>query len=90
MRLINSTASAANSASEAHNLVSGRRALIMTPERANLIGRSGLLLHADGDHWLMVVDGNRYRVLTCSLMQLPDDFTPPTKAAAMWMIAKCA
>lgn len=90
MRLINSTASAANSASEAHNLISGRRALIMTPERANLIGRSGLLLHTDGDHWLMVVDGNRYRVLGRSLMQLPDDFTPPPKAAAMWRIAKCA
>lgn len=90
MRLINSTASAANSASEARSLIGGRRALILAPERANLIGRSGLLLHADGDCWLMVVEGKRYRVLARSLMQLPDDFTPPPKGAAMWGGVKCA
>ncbi|WP_028683159.1 hypothetical protein [Pseudomonas chlororaphis] len=83
MRLINSTATAANSASEAHNLISGRRALIFTPERANLIGRSGLLLRGDGDYWLMVVEGKRCRSLTRGLMQLPEDL-------AMWRMAKCA
>ncbi|CAI8937725.1 hypothetical protein [Pseudomonas chlororaphis] len=90
MRLINSTATAANSASEAHNLISGRRALILTPERANLIERSGLLLRGDGDYWLMVVEGKQCRVLTRNLMQLPEDFTPPPKGSAMWRMAKCA
>lgn len=56
-------------------LKAGARALILSPERANLIGRSGQLIRKVEENWLILVEGKRYSVSEKSLMPL-DGFSP--------------
>ncbi|WP_057429417.1 hypothetical protein [Pseudomonas syringae group genomosp. 3] len=56
-------------------LKAGGRALILMPERAFLVGRSGQLIQKIEDSWLMLVEGKRYSVCEKSLMPL-DGFSP--------------
>lgn len=61
----------------------GGRALILSPERANLIGRSGQLIRKIEDNWLILVEGNGYSVNEKNLMPL-DGFSPNAMAAVEW------
>lgn len=56
-------------------LKAGGRALILSPERPNLVGRSGQLIREIDENWLMLVEGKRYSVSKKSLMPL-DGFDP--------------
>jgi len=56
-------------------LTAGGRALILIPERPNLVGRSGRLIRKIEENWLMLVEGKRYSVTEKSLMPL-DGFNP--------------
>lgn len=44
------------------SLKAGGRALILMPERPNLVGRSGQLIRKIEENWLMLVEGKRYSV----------------------------
>lgn len=61
-------------------LKAGGRALILTPERPNLVGRSGQLIRKVEESWLMLVKGKRYSVSEKSLMPL-DGFNPNLAAS---------
>ena len=61
-------------------LKAGGRALVLTPERPNLIGRSGQLIRKIEENWLMLVEGKRYSVSEKSLMPL-DGFNPSVAAS---------
>jgi hypothetical protein len=61
-------------------LKGGGRALILTPERPNLVGRSGQLIRKTDENWLMLVEGKRYSVAEKSLMPL-DGFNPNVAAS---------
>ena len=61
-------------------LKAGGRALILSPERPNLVGRSGQLIRRADENWLMLVEGNRYSVSEKSLMPL-DGFNPNVAAS---------
>ena len=61
-------------------LKAGGRALILMPERPNLVGRSGQLIRKIEDNWLMLVEGRRYSVSEKSLMPL-DGFNPGAAAS---------
>ncbi|WP_110947374.1 hypothetical protein [Pseudomonas bohemica] len=61
-------------------LKAGARALILSPERANLIGRSGQLIRKSEESWLILVEGKRYQVNEKSLMPL-DGFSPVAMVA---------
>lgn len=63
-------------------LKAGGRALILSPERANLIGRSGQLIRKIEENWLILVEGNRYSVSEKNLMPL-DGFSPNAMAAVV-------
>jgi hypothetical protein len=68
-------------------LKTGGRALILTPERPNLIGRSGQLIRKIEGNWLMLVEGKRYSVSEKSLMPL-DGFNPSVAASIeVWKTA---
>lgn len=56
-------------------LKAGGRALILSPERANLIGRSGQLIRTVEENWLILAEGKRYSVNERNLMPL-DGFSP--------------
>lgn len=56
-------------------LKAGGRALILMPERQNLVGRSGQLIRKTEDYWLMLVEDKRCSVSEKSLMPL-DCFNP--------------
>lgn len=64
-------------------LKAGGRALILSPERPNLVGRSGQLVRKTEENWLMLVEGKRYSVREKSLMPL-DGFNPSAAASAEW------
>ena len=51
-------------------LKAGGRALILSLERPNLVGRSGQLIRKVEENWLMLVEGKRYSVSEKSLMPL--------------------
>jgi hypothetical protein len=59
---------------------SGGRALTLSPERANLIGRSGHLIRKVEENWLILVEGKRYSVNEKNLMPL-DGFSPTAAAS---------
>ncbi|NVZ70470.1 hypothetical protein FEM54_14230 [Pseudomonas edaphica] len=61
-------------------LKAGGRALILSPERPKLVGRSGQLIRKVDENWLMLVEGNRYAVSEKSLMPL-DGFNPNVAAS---------
>ncbi|AZP72768.1 hypothetical protein EJJ20_29590 [Pseudomonas poae] len=61
-------------------LKAGGRALILSPERPNLVGRSGQLVRKIEETWLMLVEGKRYSVSEKSLMPL-DGFNPNVVAS---------
>lgn len=61
-------------------LKAGGRALILMPERPNLVSRSGQLIRRADENWLMLVEGNRYSVSEKSLMPL-DGFNPNVAAS---------
>ena len=61
-------------------LKAGDRALILSPERPNLVGRSGQLIRKIDESWLMLVEGKRYSVSEKSLMPL-DGFNPNMAAS---------
>ncbi|MGU9821155.1 hypothetical protein [Pseudomonas sp. LF090] len=61
-------------------LKAGGRALILSPERPNLVGRSGQLIRKTEENWLMLVEGKRYSVSDKSLMPL-DGFNPNVAAS---------
>lgn len=61
-------------------LKAGGRALILTPERPNLVGRSGQVIRKVEESWLMLVEGKRYSVSEKSLMPL-DGFNPNSAAS---------
>lgn len=61
-------------------LTAGGRALILMPERPNLVGRSGQLIRKIEENWVMLVEGNRYSVSEKSLMPL-DGFNPNAAAS---------
>ena len=52
------------------SLKTGGRALILSPERPNLVGRSGQMISKIDENWLMLVEGKRYSVSEKSLMPL--------------------
>lgn len=58
----------------------GGRALILMPERQNLVGRSGQLIRKTEENWRILVDGKRYSVSEKSLMPL-DGFNPNVAAS---------
>ena len=60
-------------------LKAGASALILMPERPNLVGRSGQLIRKIEENWLMLVEGKRYSVSEKSLMPL-DCFNPNVAA----------
>lgn len=64
-------------------LKAGASALILKPERPNLVDRSGQLIRKIEENWLMLVEGKRYLVSEKSLMPL-DGFNPGAPSA------KCA
>lgn len=61
----------------------GGRALILMPERANLVGRSGQMIRKIENDWLMLVEGKRYSVSEKSLMPL-DGFDPVAPVSVEW------
>ena len=61
-------------------LKAGGRALILMPERQNLVGRSGHLIRKTEENWLILVEGKRYSVSEKSLMPL-DGFNPNVAAS---------
>jgi hypothetical protein len=61
-------------------LTAGGRALILMPERPNLVGRSGQLIRKIEENWVMLVEGNRYSVSEKNLMPL-DGFNPNVAAS---------
>lgn len=61
-------------------LTAGGRALIVMPERPNLVGRSGQLIRKIEENWVMLVEGNRYSVSEKNLMPL-DGFNPGARSA---------
>lgn len=61
-------------------LKAGGRALILMPERPNLVGRSGHLIRKIEEDWLILVEGKRYSVSEKSLMPL-DGFNPGAPSA---------
>lgn len=64
-------------------LKAGDRALILSPERPNLVGRSGQLIRKIEENWLMLVEGKRYSVSEKSLMPL-DGFNPAAPVSVEW------
>lgn len=56
------------------------RALILMPERPNLVGRSGQLIRQIQENWLMLVEGKRYSVSDKCLMPL-DGLNPSAPSA---------
>jgi hypothetical protein len=65
------------------NIKADGRALILSPERANLIGRSGQLIRKVEENWLILVEGKRYSVNEKNLMPL-DGFSPSAVVSAEW------
>ena len=61
-------------------LKAGGRALILSLERPNLVGRSGQLIRKVEDNWLMLFEGKRFSVSEKSLMPL-DGFNPNVAAS---------
>ena len=61
-------------------LKAGGRALILSPERPSLVGRSGQLIRKIDENWLVLVEGNRHSVSEKSLMPL-DGFNPGAPSA---------
>ncbi|MBI6616647.1 hypothetical protein YA0729_28315 [Pseudomonas simiae] len=61
-------------------LKAGGRALILSQERPNLVGRSGQLIRKVEDNWLMLFEGKRFSVSEKSLMPL-DGFNPNVAAS---------
>ena len=64
-------------------LKAGGCALILMPERPNLVGRSGQLIRKIEESWLMLVEGKRYSVSENSVMPL-DGFNPGVTASVEW------
>jgi len=58
----------------------GGRALILMPERPNLVGRSSQLIRKIDENWLMLVEGKRNSVSEKRLMPL-DGFSPGAPSA---------
>lgn len=61
----------------------GGRALILSPQRPNLVGRSGQLIRKTEEDWLMLVEGKLYSVSEKSLIPL-DGFNPGAAASVEW------
>lgn len=61
-------------------LKAGDRALLLMPERPNLVGRSSQLIRKIDENWLMLVEGKRYSISEKSLMPL-DGFNPGASAS---------
>ncbi|MEX5552332.1 hypothetical protein [Pseudomonas pergaminensis] len=63
-----------------YSLKAGGRALILMPERPNLVCRSGQLIRKIEENWLMLVESKRFSVSEKSLMPL-DGFNPGAQSA---------